>query len=183
MNTVKLLVITKSHSNRPQVFYLIGPGRTVNEVLSCCSPELRSISSNHKAVEWLRTQDPGWSALCCFWHPQRQTFSSKRLTDKKSLAGLYSPPWAPGGKGPTQRISKNYITADLSTHAFLARSHDGPILIEAVGSEIHLNSSAVLRRGCNNLGINRDFSKARQTFNALVLHHWATETITLLFCL
>lgn len=123
MNTVKLLLITKSHGNRPQVFYLIGPGRTVSEVLSCCSLELRSISSNHKAVEWLRTQDPGWSALCCFWHPQRQTFSSKRLTDKKSLAGLYSPPWAPGGKGPTQRISKNYITADLSTHAFLARCY------------------------------------------------------------
>lgn len=48
----------------------------------------------------------------------------------------------------------------------VAHSHDWPILIEAVGSEICLNSSAALRRGCNILGINRDFSKGS-------IHTWA----------
>lgn len=54
--------------------------RSVNTPLTCCSPELWSISFNQWVVgNRLRIKWSDWSVVSWFWHLQHQEFSSKKL--------------------------------------------------------------------------------------------------------
>lgn len=146
MDTIKQLVITKPQSDRPQVFYLMGPGGTVDEVLNCCSPDLRSISSNQKLLArgWGRRiqadQRPvAFGLLSVRPFPVRGWQTKKAWQDFISLLKHLVE------KGRPSRFQKRHYCWFIRSRFSRFFSHEGPILIKAVGSEKCLNSSATLQ--------------------------------------
>lgn len=134
MKTTELLLISQPQSNGAPGFYLPGCGGR------CCSPEPRSITSNPGAAGGgLRIQA---DQLCCCWLPQP---FQEEAGGGESLAGLNSLLQHLVGKGRPSGFAE---PADLSTHASPAGCF-GPILMEAVGCEIHLNSEVAETSGAS----------------------------------